>query len=337
MDSFKSVIFWLLAFLVACQNNTDMPQQHDVKKKEFVNAPNFNADSAYAYIEKQLSFGARVPNSRAHQRCGDYLISTLQSFQQGTKSLEVFVQAFEAEAYDKTILNARNIIASFNPALKKRILLAAHWDTRPFSDQDEEKYHFTPIVGANDGASGVAVLLEIARVISSTPDSLGIGVDIILFDVEDYGAPEFEDNMNHSQLSSYCLGSQHWAKEPHKEKYHAYFGILLDMVGAKNARFTWEGYSREIAPSVLKKVWDMAHLLGYGEYFLYQKTAHITDDHVFVNKYTNIPMIDIIHYDTTGGHPFFEHWHTQKDNIDIIDKNTLKAVGQTLLHVLYNE
>ncbi|MCS6832912.1 MAG: M28 family peptidase [Flammeovirgaceae bacterium] len=315
-----------------------MPHQHQSeKKKEFVNAPSFNADSAYYYIEKQLSFGPRVPNTKSHQKCGDYLISTLQSFREGTKPMEVFVQAFEAEAYDKTVLKARNIIASFYPQKRKRILLAAHWDTRPFSDQDEEKHHFSPIMGANDGASGVAVLLEIARVMSSSPDSLQVGVDIILFDVEDYGAPEFEEVTNPSSSTSFCLGSQHWAREPHKERYHAYFGILLDMVGAKNARFTWEGYSREIAPSVLKKVWDMAHLLGYGEFFLYQKTAHITDDHVFVNKYTNIPMIDIIHYDTLGGHPFFEHWHTQKDNIDIIDKNTLKAVGQTLLHVLYNE
>jgi hypothetical protein len=332
-----SLIFLLFSIFSCQQKSTDEGKKTDeVIKKEMVKAPDFNADSSFFFIEKQLSYGTRVPNSKPHQQCGDYLIATLEDFKRGQKPLEVIVQSFDAEAYDGSILKGRNIVASFNPASKKRILLAAHWDTRPFSDQDENKFHFTPIMGANDGASGVGVLLEVARVLSSNTDSLKVGVDLLLFDLEDYGAPEFEQTKV-EQTTSYCLGSQHWSKEPHTERYHAYFGVLLDMVGAKDARFTWEGHSREFAPKILRKVWDTAHSLGYGEYFPYQDTPPITDDHVFVNMKAGIPMIDIIHYDTIGEHPFFQHWHTQKDNIEVIDRQTLKAVGQTLLQVVYNE
>ncbi len=335
----KSLLFTSLVFAVLfqhCGKKTEQPiQKQEEQKREQVMAPIFNADTAFELVATQVKFGPRVPNTQRHQLCGDFLISYLEQLKSGKVALEVTIQEFQAEAFDGTLLNARNIVGSFNPAAKRRILLAAHWDTRPFADQGPKETHYEAIAGANDGASGVAVLLEIARTISQSSVPLNVGVDLLLFDVEDYGAPSFIDT--NAPFSGYCLGSKYWANNPHKDGYHAYYGILLDMVGAKNARFTWEAHSKQYAPKILKKVWDTAHELGYAETFEKRDTDPIMDDHVFVNTEAGIPMIDIIHHDPVLGHPFYEHWHTLNDNLDAIDKNSLKAVGQTLLQVVYNE
>lgn len=213
-------------------------------------------------------------------------------------------------------------------------MLCAHWDTRPFADQDTEDTN-TAIDGANDGASGVGVLLEIARQFSLKKPN--IGVDIILFDAEDYGQPAVSDypRMEHS----YCLGSQYWATHLHKSNYFAKYGILLDMVGGKNAVFTQELASLTFAPKVLNKVWNTAAELGYGNTFQFKKTNLIIDDHLYINNLAQgrVPTIDIIEYNEVTESHFYEHWHTHKDKLENIDKNTLKAVGQTVLQVVYNE
>jgi Zn-dependent M28 family amino/carboxypeptidase len=295
-------------------------------------APEFSGDSAYYFVARQVKFGPRVPNSAAHRQCGDYLIATLKKY-----GADVTVQSFTATAYDGTKLQARNIIGSYNPQAQKRILLAAHWDTRHVADQDTVRKQ-QPIDGANDGASGVGVLLEVARVLSTANSKPTVGVDIILFDVEDYGLPEFlqasEFPLAQNQ-QTYCLGSQHWGKNPHKPGYSAYFGILLDMVGAKNTAFYREGVSVKYASSVVDKVWAIGQALGYGQYFRNEQTAEITDDHVFINEYAKIPTIDIIDFNLQGN--FAEHWHTHNDTMDVIDKNTLKAVGQTVVQVVWQE
>lgn len=294
-----------------------------------VPVPEFNADSACNYVQAQVDFGYRIPNTKEHVACGEYLAAKLEQF-----GATVTNQYADLVAYNGTVLKARNIIGSYNPDSKKRILLFAHWDTRPWADNDpNEKNHRTPILGANDGASGVGVLLEIARQIQQEAPALGI--DIILFDAEDYGIPQFETVY---KKNSWCLGSEYWARYPHVPNYNARFGILLDMVGGKEATFYKEGYSEQYAKSVNKKVWNKAKELGFGNYFITDKQGYITDDHVPVNQIARIPSIDIISYDPDCELSNFGcFWHTVDDTMDNIDKNTLKAVGQTVLAVIYNE
>jgi Zn-dependent M28 family amino/carboxypeptidase len=325
----KNIVFVsliALAFL-ACKPNNQTIEIEKVESMQLAEAPIFNEDSAFAQLEKQLSFGPRVPNTAAHQEAANYLQKIL-----GHYADTLIVQKADLKAYDGTILKASNIIGSFNLTAQKRILLAAHWDTRPFADQDEEGLT-DPILGANDGASGVAVLLEIARQLQLSPPETGI--DIILFDAEDYGQPAFSEDP--FVRDSYCLGSQYWSKNPHIPNYQADFGILLDMVGAPNALFTHEGTSVNYANEYLHKVWSIAHALGYNSYFSYLQTNAITDDHLYVNAITGIPMIDIIQHDASTNSGFGWYWHTHDDNLDAIDKRTLKAVGQTVLQTIYQE
>jgi hypothetical protein len=281
----------------------------------------FNADSAYSYIEKQLSFGPRVPNTKSHQSCRDWLVYKLRAY--GAK---VQLQNAEVLAYDGKVLNISNIIASYNPAAKKRIFLCAHWDTRPIADQDDENKN-KAIPGANDGGSGVGVLLEIARQLQK--DSLSLGVDIILFDAEDYGAPRTSPKAGTAE--TWCLGSQYWSRHPHNPSYNPKYGILLDMVGARNASFAMEQNSLNYAGQVMKRVWKIAHQLGHGSYFRYDKVPPIIDDHLFINEIANFPCIDIVHHDTYSKSSFGDYWHTHDDNLSIIDKSTLNAVGESVM------
>ena len=258
--------------------------------------------------------------------CGDWLVAKLKSF-----GAEVTEQTATLKAYNGDKLPMRNIIGSFNTDTRKRVVLCAHWDSRPWADNDpDEKNHYTPIDGANDGASGVGVLLEIARQLQAhTP---AIGIDIIFFDAEDYGVhsddPYYADE-------SWCLGSTYWARHPHKTDYFARFGILLDMVGAPGTRFCQELNSRRYAGKIVDKVWQTAGAIGFGTYFPLARGGNVTDDHLPLNEIARIPTVDIISYDEEHG--FGEHWHTVKDDMSWIDAATLRAVGQTVLHVFYNE
>lgn len=324
----KLLTIALIILFGSCGNKSKVKKEVEVPKR-IIEVPSFNEDSAYSYIAEQVAFGPRVPNSMAHEACGFYLIDALRGF-----SDTLIVQEAELTAFDGNVLKAKNIIASFKPERAKRVMLCAHWDTRPFADQDEKDKN-KPIDGANDGGSGVGVLLEIARQFSiKKPD---VGVDIILFDAEDYGQPDESEyaRMEHS----YCLGSQYWAQNLHRPNYFAKYGILLDMVGGKDAVFTQEQVSVAYAPQVLKKVWNTASELGYGNQFSYDKTHPITDDHLYINILTQgrVPTIDIIEYDQNSKNKFYKHWHTHEDKLEHIDKKTLKVVGQTVMHVVYNE
>lgn len=288
--------------------------------------PAFNADSAYYFVKTQVAFGPRVPNTPAHDSCAAWLTKKLQGYAD-----EVKVQETQVQTYDNRLLNIKNIIASFHPDRKRRILLCAHWDTRHIADQDKIDQD-KPIPGANDGGSGVGVLLEIARQLKI--EKPNIGIDIILFDAEDQGPPS--SNLLGKE-NTWCLGSQHWAKHPHEKNYMAQYGILLDMVGAQNATFTMEGVSMIYAKHIVRKIWNTAAGIGYSHYFVFDQTPPITDDHLYLNELTGIPTIDIIHHDYTTPTYFGNFWHTHNDNMDIIDKNTLKAVGQTILTVIFEE
>ena len=291
------------------------------------NVPAFDADSAWVFVENQVKFGPRVPNSEAHVACGNYLTSELKRF-----GAQVYEQEATLTAYNGTQLKAKNIIGSYNPENSKRVLLFAHWDSRPYADHDKDPAnHMKPIDGADDGASGVGVLLEMARQFSIK--SPAIGIDIIFFDAEDYGTPEF---VKEYKENTWCLGAQFWAKNPHVKGYKADFGILLDMVGAKNASFFKEATSMRYAPQIVEEVWSTARDLGYGKFFINAEGGAITDDHQYVILGRNIPCIDIIYTDPESDNGFGPHWHTQNDTMDNIDRETLKAVGQTVLQVVYN-
>lgn len=286
----------------------------------------FNADSAYRFTADQVAFGSRVPESAAHKRCGDYFVEQLTRFGATT-----IVQQGLVERFDGKLFMAKNIIASFDTINKRRVLLCAHWDSRPFSDNDFNKDNWNkPILGANDGASGCGILLEVARIVGQQMPK--VGIDIILFDAEDSGTPLFYTGVNKEH--SWCLGSQYWARNLHKKKYHAEYGILLDMVGAPKATFYKEGFSMNYAPIIVDNIWQTAAQLGYGSYFINEMGAYITDDHYYINELAEIPMADIIQL-TRSETGFAGYWHTQDDTMENVDRETLKVVGQTLLKVLY--
>jgi hypothetical protein len=323
---FTFFTFFFLFILVSCTEDVTDSEVHT--QKEAVKTPEFNADSAYHYIQKQVDFGPRVPNTLAHKETAEYLSSKLKQF-----GAEVIVQEAIVQAFDGTSLEMKNIIGQFQPEKKRRILLYAHWDTRPFADKDSERTT-EPIDGANDGGSGVGVLLEIARQLSLQPADHGI--DIIFFDTEDYGAPEWEED--DGNYLDWCLGSQYWAKNKHLRNYRAKYGILLDMVGAKDAVFNKEGTSMALAPNVVRKIWNTASRLGYEAYFKNNVTPQTIDDNLFVSQLGGIPSANIVHYHTETlpmGYGAFHHTH--KDNMSIIDTSTLKAVGQTVMEVIYQE
>lgn len=292
--------------------------------------PDFNADSALAYVKAQCDFGPRVPGTPSHTACAAYLENTLKRF-----TSDVRVQAFKSRAFDGTVLDGKNIIAVFQPEKKSRLMLCAHWDSRPFADHDPDPAKRTqPVMGANDGASGVGVLIEIARILSAHDPN--VGVDIIFFDLEDYGPPE--DAQNEAKNEHWGLGSQYWSRNPHEYNYRPRFSILLDMVGATDARFLQEGFSMYFAPDKVKKVWDIAHQLGFREYFPLERGGYINDDHYFINEIAKIPAIDIIHLDPSSSNgSFFEYWHTTEDTFEKIDARTLEVVGEVVTKVVYSE
>ncbi|PWL30866.1 M28 family peptidase [uncultured Roseivirga sp.] len=333
----KNLFLFLLASLtfatLSC-GSQEGSSRSSSKQTELKEAPKPNADSLYMFTQKQVDFGPRVPNTEAHREAANWFVDKFEGY--GAK---VTVQEFTDRVYDGTEVELKNIVASFNPESKKRILLAAHWDTRPFGDKDSDN-NMVEIDGANDGASGVSVLLEIARIMSG-PNPPSVGVDMILFDGEDWGEHEVNgmgvDPEEFGKQSWYCLGSQYWSKNKHQANYSAYYGILLDMVGAEGATFYYDGASKQYASRTLEQTWDVAHQLGYEQYFVKQiGFSGIIDDHVFVNEIARIPMIDILDYrpELNG---FGGYHHTEKDNMSIISKETLSAVAHVVLTVLYNE
>lgn len=318
------VLSLLLLWSCASEKQSDQGQVAVSLRK----APEFSADSAYQFIQKQVDFGPRVPNTPEHRVTRNWLVEQFKAY-----GWEVQTQDFQAKTYDGITWNLSNIIASYNPNAKKRILLGAHWDTRRIADKDTERIN-EPIDGANDGGSGVAVLLEIARVIGTGADKPDVGIDIILFDGEDDGEPEHMNLRDNSKIW-WCHGSQYWSKNLHEPGYTAYFGILVDLVGAKGARFYREGYSMYFAKNIVQKVWNYATELGYSDFFIHKDSPEIMDDHLFVNKDAKIPMINIIEYSPQTGFGLYHHTHL--DNMDIIDRRTLKAVGQTVLVSIFQE
>lgn len=317
------IIIVLISFIVvSCSKKKDNNQDESQINYKSVKTPDFNADSAYMFVKNQCDFGPRVPDSKAAKDCGDYLISYLRS-----KADTVYVQEFSSKLWNGKQVKGRNIIASFNKEATDRVLLASHWDSRLWADNDSDKKNIKkPIIGANDGASGVGVLMEIARVLKDK--KLKQGVDLVLFDLEDQGSPSWADTTINDQ-SDWCLGSQYWAQNLHLPFYSATYGILLDMVGSSDLRFLKEQQSMGYASSIMNKVWNIASDLGFSNNFVNEESGGIMDDHIWVNHYAKIPMIDLVQNSENSN--FFPYWHTTKDDINCINKNSLAIVGKVLL------
>lgn len=327
MLKIKNVLIILLGtvlLLTACDRTKKATPQ---APEATVELPAFNNDSAFAFVKAQTDFGPRVLGTEAHENCRLWLLNKLREYCD-----TVYNQSFTAKTYDGKQWPCANLVGSFAPEKTKRIVLAAHWDSRPFADHDPNPANRDQAIdGANDGASGVGVLLEVARQLRQNQPNAG--VDIVFFDAEDYGPKESENIPG----EWWGLGAQHWAKSPHKQGYTAEYGILLDMVGSPNAQFMQEQFSLRDAQEIVRKVWATAYELGHGQHFQNKPGGIITDDHYYVNKYASFKMIDIIHYDAASGTGFDPVWHTVNDNIEHIDQNTLGVVGTTLLQVLKNE
>ena len=318
MSKVVGALFVFVLLFAACkEEKTSIPQSKLV-------VPIFNSDTAYRFIEKQLSFGPRVPGTDAQIACRDWLVAKLRSY-----GAEVQVQSMSDTIYDGTIKPGYNIMAQYNPQSTNRVLLAAHWDTRIVADKDTKRKQ-EPIAGADDGASGVAALLEIARLLQR--EQVNIGVDILLFDLEDQGSLHGVEAEN----STWTLGSEYWSKNLMPAGYKAKFGILLDMIAAKGARFGREGYSTRYAKTYQDKIWALAKKMGKGNLFQDYDAGPIGDDHVNVIK-AGIPMVDIINRPMGNASGFGEYHHTHDDDISIISKKNLQAVGQVVTAVVYRE
>lgn len=316
------------AFNFLPSNKAEVSETEEIEKVQPV-GPDFNADSAYIYLQEQCDFGPRTMNSTAHDKCEKWIIQKFEQY-----GCKVTTQKATLNGYDGTPLRSTNIIASYNPKATTRIMFCAHWDCRPWADNDPDSTNWhKPIIAANDAASGVGVMIELARILKGS--GLELGVDFICFDAEDYGTPQWFEGEDPGD--TWALGAQYFANNL-PEGYAPRYGILLDMVGGVGAKFYREGMSMQYAPAIVKKVWNAARQVGYGSYFPKDDGGMITDDHIPVNQTANIPCIDVIpYYPDCAQSSFGPTWHTIADNMDNIDKNTLKAVGQTMVQVLFTE
>ena len=321
------IIYYLM--LSSCTGKTG--KGGDADTIALAPAPEFMADSAMAYIEAQCAFGPRVPGSDAHTACGNWLVQRFQSFGAEVSELQTVLTAYNGKP-----IPCRNIQARMNPEAAHRILVSAHWDSRAWADNDpEETNHHTPVMAANDGASGVAVMLEMARLIQQT--GLSYGVDFICFDTEDQGTPEWAEDAGDDEGNYWCLGSRYWAEQAYVVGYRARYGVNLDMVGGRGTRFAMEGFSRRYAPQVVTTYWQLARQLGFGDYFVQRESGYVTDDHLPVNQIAHIPCMDIIAHAEGARSSFGDTWHTVNDTPEHIDPAVLKAVGQTLVQMIYND
>lgn len=302
----------------------------DAAGNDTVNVPQFNVENAYKSIVEQCNFGPRVPNTDAHEKCADYIAAAFEKL-----GYKVTLQTATLPRYDGVSMKNVNIFASCDTVSERRILISAHWDSRPWADQDDnEENHKKPVLAANDGASGVAVMLEVARLLKSDT-TLRVGIDFVCFDAEDWGTPQWADTQD--DADTWALGAQYWA-ENLPQGYEARYGILLDMVGGEGARFYQEGMSKQYAAEIVNKVWRTASQIGYGSFFPMSAGGYVTDDHVPVNEKAGISCIDIIaYYPDCQQSSFGPTWHTVNDTMEHIDPNTLKAVGQVLVQVLWSE
>lgn len=320
----KHFITVCMALLCACVLLTQCTKSSSTTS---VSRPTFDADSAYRNVTMQLSYGARVPNSEAHTQCMVWLAKELRRYHFDVRFERGVLPNYMGQ--NQTLIN---IVATYGGSdTVSSVLLAAHYDTRPWTDAETEyEDRFYPVPGANDGASGVGVLLEVARQIDryAQEGKRGVPVTIVLLDCEDGGTPSFYTDIQRED--TWCLGAQWWAANNTKP---IQYGIVLDMVGAADAQFPREYFSSQYAENYQEMIWRKANALGYGRLFVNDYSMPITDDHYYINL-SGIPCVDIIHYDAHTQTGFADWWHTREDDLQHIDPSTLKAVGEVVLSCL---
>lgn len=275
----------------------------------------FNGDSAFAAICRQVEFGPRKPGSEPHRITGEWIADQFRRH-----GLHVTLQETQTTTFDGVRIPMRNILASLDTANRRRILIVAHWDTRPWADQDPDpENRKKPVSGANDGASGVGVALELARALRDR--KIPVGVDFLMVDAEDWGT-DGDDQ-------SWAMGARYFAANPPKNWKYPEAAVILDMVGDKNATFLREYFSQQAAPQLISRIWDTARNLGYSDIFIDRPGAPLTDDHIpFIEA--GIPAIDIVDYREGPDSGFPPQWHTLSDTPELISTNTLEAVGKTI-------
>ncbi len=312
---YTSILIAAILFIAGCGNKEEVKLNESYTFASIQKNESFNADSAYKFIEEQISFGPRNPNSIGQVECLDYLSSKLNAFLPN-----ISIDSFHYNGYDGERLKLFNIVGQFNPNASNKILLAAHWDTRPRAERalsNKDK----PIIGANDGASGAAVLLEIARNLKKM--NLDFGVDIVLFDGEDYGREDDLDN--------FCLGSKYFAAV-NKTKYQ--FAVVLDMIGDKNAEFEKEYNSYNTAQREVEMIWGIARNIGADKFNLSDPRHNVYDDHIPLIQ-AGIKALDIIDAGLIGGKDAGrDYWHTHRDDMRNISRESLKQVGSVMLTLL---
>lgn len=319
----------LLALVLTIQftgcGEKDAPQKTNISQYRIELAtkiPDFDSINVMNYIKRQLDFGPRNPNSFGHRQTMLFLHDELSKFGDTT-----FIQKFSYPGYNNERLELGNIISSFNPSNPNRILFCAHWDTRPRAEKDiNDQQKTLPIPGANDGASGVGILIELAKVLKNT--KINYGIDIVLFDAEDYGTE--------GDLINYSIGAKYFSQNRPSYIKPA-FGILLDMVGDKNAVFKREPNSMRYAPDIVDLVWKIATQIGASS-FSNQISSPIYDDHIPLGE-MGMKVIDIIDADLVEAetpNPERNYWHTHNDTIENLSPKTLGEIGRVLLHLIYS-
>lgn len=313
------------ALLASCSKKQDAPPPEPVARMTYQlpsSAPAFSGERAFELLKKQVAFGSRVPNTPAHEACLRWMTETLRPLADTVR-----LQEFSMGGYDGVTLKLTNVIASFRPEAKERILFCAHWDSRPRAEREKDPAkQKLGIPGANDGASGVAVLLHMAEILAASKPA--VGVDLVFFDGEDYGTEGDE--------SMYCLGAKYFASSVNAD-YAPLFGILLDLVGDKDAVFPQEEYSLQYASDIVKIVWSTAGQLGIPN-FKVQGYGGIIDDHGPLNTVAGIKVIDIIDAELVGqaaADPRRKYWHSLSDTPEQCSGETLGKVGKVLMHVLF--
>jgi hypothetical protein len=294
-------VFPVLPVLFSCREKPRPPRE-------------FDGQAAFGYIEKQIGWGPRIPGTKAHQQMATWLDSVLRQ-----RADTLVVQSWKHVTVKGDTLPLQNFLARFNPSAEKRILFLAHWDSRPRADSPVSRDSTKPVLGANDGGSGVALLLGVADVLKRAPPA--IGIDLLFVDGEDYG--DFTEAPNDVLIGSRYYGA-HQVTGP-----KPLYAVLFDLIADKDLQIYQEGNSLVGAPEVVELVWDTAKDLGYGGYFVASPRHTLIDDHLELQK-AGIRAIDVVDFD-------YPSWHTQYDTIDKVSSASLQVVGDVAMALVRRE